>query len=251
MKAATPGSQPLDTPWWNNGNAFRSRLLDAFSVFFPDGEKFFCKAMQDWLASVNAQPRVSSDLKQEVQRFIREEASHSRAHGLYNTRMAEHSSVIQTLERRMAAVMAEMGQLDLSKRIAFIAAFEQLTGLLSREVLRKGSAWLSTGDTPQRRLWIWHSQEELAHGAVAVEVLRVSGFGRASYTLVFAASVFFLVSDFLTCCTRLCWDDVRSGRVSGARLTAQAAAFMVEAIPSLARIASGCIACVSSYRPIR
>lgn len=239
------GPQPRATLWWNSGDAFRSRLLDAFSLLLPEGEKFLCDAMKDWMVASEGDPNAPEPLRQEVRRFIREEVGHSRAHGLYNARMAGHSPAVRALEERMAAVMAGMGGLGLPTRIAFMAAFEQLTTLVSREVLREGSAWLGAGDTPQRRLWVWHCQEELAHGQVAVDVLRVAGPGHARYVPVFIASAFFLACDLAVSCARLCWSDVRCGRVGAGRLIAQAAAFAVRALPSMGRIAWGSLLCMA------
>jgi len=86
----------------------------------------------------------------------------------------------------------------LVQRVALAAAFEQLTALLSHEVLAHGHL-LGDGGTASSevRLWRWHAAEENEHASVAFDVFRAIGGSywtrvgvMAGATLIFWRKVF-------------------------------------------------------------
>lgn len=239
---ALPVGEQHAALWWNDGNAWRTRIFDAISLMLPSGEQFVIDAIDGWLKAsrLGASPPASPplELQQEAQRLVDEEWVHQRAHRRYNERLATHAPA-QRLERRIANAMAPMAQWDLPTRIAFAAAFEQLTTLLSAEVLRERSVWLGQGQAPQLQLWRWHCREELAHGHVAHDVLTAMKLSRSRRALTFVASAAYIGWDLAVSLAVMCSADVRAGRVSGWRLAAQVAGFAVCVVPSVARMAWG------------
>lgn len=224
--------------WWNNADAFRSRLFDAISLLLPSGEKFVITAVSDWLPTTPPLPRPPSELQREAQRFIREEIAHSRAHRLYNERLRAHAPA-ERLEQRVASALDTMAAWSLPTRIALASAFEQLTALLSAEVLRTPSVWLDEGETPQAKLWRWHCQEEIDHRHVVQDVMQVVGVSHARRVSAFLAAALYLCSDIAVILFVMFRCDVQARRISGWRLAAQAAAFAVRVLPSLMRMAWG------------
>jgi uncharacterized protein len=244
--------------WWNDGNAFRSRLFDAVSLILPSGETFVGKTVSDWLQTASAE----SGLRAEAARFLKEEASHQRAHRLYNERLAQQSEVVKQLEQRIAAAVAEMAPWSLRTRIAYTAAFELLTNLLSKEVLRPNNVWIgqgtssriersgstsltapitAPGSTPQSRMWLWHCQEEIDHHDIPLNISQAAGVGHGWRVLALVCAALYLASDVVVCLGYLCASDVRAGRISAGRLLGQAAYFAVQALPSLVSMAWGCV----------
>ena len=224
--------------WWNNADAFRSRLFDAISLLLPSGEKFVITAVSDWLLTTPPLPRSPSELQREARRFIREEIAHSRAHRLYNMRLRAHAPA-ERLEQRVVSALEEMAGWSLPTRIALASAFEHLTALLSAEVLRTPSVWLDEGDTPQAKLWRWHCQEEIDHRHVARDVMQAAGVGHTRRVSAFLAAALYLCADISVLLFVMFRCDVRERRVSGWRLAAQAAAFAVLVLPGVMRMAWG------------
>lgn len=229
-----------DSPlWWNGGDVLRSRLFDAISVLLPSGEAFVIGAVSDGLRDINGRQEIPRGLAQEVERFIREERNHTRAHRLYNDRMAAHAPS-RALERHIETVMQPLAGWPLHTRLALASALEYLTAVLSKEVLRAGSVWLSPGETPQARLWRWHCQEELDHHQVARDVMVAAGVGHIRRSLALVSALLFLTTDIMAILWHLLRADLAAGRIRGWRLAAQGARFIAGALPSLARMAWHC-----------
>lgn len=236
MNASTrPDTAGLSVLWWNHGDAFRSRLFDAISLLLPCGEQFVITATADWLRTAQQSASMAT-LQRDVLRLIREEHAHSRAHRLYNERLAVHAPA-QQLEQRVVSAMEQMAGWELSTRIAFSAAFEYLTALLSEEVLRPRGVWLDENTTQQVRLWRWHCEEEINHRHVAQDVADAMGIGLGRQALVFFAAAFYLCADIAVALATLLMSDVRAGRIGMARVLLQAAGFGVRALPSVLRMA--------------
>ncbi|MET0209065.1 MAG: metal-dependent hydrolase [Burkholderiaceae bacterium] len=222
--------------WWNGGDMLRTRIFDAISLLLPTGEQFVIAAVQDVLRTVD----VPEPLRAESHRFIDEERSHQRAHRLDVARLARHAPAA-ALERRIAEAVHRLDAGTLATRIAFAAAFEVLTGLLSREVLRDDGVWLAGGSAPQQRLWRWHGAEEIGHGHVAVDLMHAAGVGPWRRAGVFAAAAACLATDVIGLLAALCRHDRRAGRARLGALLWQVAAFGVRSLPGWARIAGGAL----------
>lgn len=237
----TPASASANTGlaglWWNDGDAFRSRLFDSVSLLLPSGEQFVMDAVSDWLREAQ-KSALSPELQDEVNRFVREEAAHQRAHRLYNDRLAEHAPA-QRLEQRIASAVGEIASRSLATRLAFAAAFEQLTALLSEEILRARSPWLGHGTAPQLRLWRWHCAEEIGHRHVALDVMKAARVGHGQRMLAFLAAALYLAMDLTVCLAAFCLHDVRAGRIGAWRLMVQGCRFAIRATPGVLRMAWG------------
>ncbi|MCH8618859.1 metal-dependent hydrolase [Undibacterium sp. TS12] len=233
--SSNPAATGLHTLWWNDGDAFRSRLFDAISLLLPCGEHFVVTAVNDWL-NTNSHSSCTPQLQYEVQRLVREEQTHSRAHRLYNERMATHAPA-QRLEQRIESAMQQMAVWTLPTRIAFAAAFEQLTVLLAEQVLRPHNVWLGQNDTQQTRLWQWHCQEEIEHRYVVQDVADAMKIGKRRCALIFLVAACYLFTDITFALASLLWTDIRAQRVGMVRVSLQAVSFTIRAIPSLLRMA--------------
>jgi predicted metal-dependent hydrolase len=61
--------------FWFGGDPFRTRMFDALSLTFPDGERYFIECVRLFRDKIN-----DPDLQERVADFIRQEAQHGIAH---------------------------------------------------------------------------------------------------------------------------------------------------------------------------
>jgi predicted metal-dependent hydrolase len=212
----------------------RTRLFDALSLILPTGESFVIATIDEWR-------RVESDsasavLLAEVNRLIREERAHQRAHDRYNAALIEATPGAAPAAERATRVTEEISRYNLRMRLALVVAFEQLTMVLSREILAYNSL-LPDNDCAHTRMWRWHAREEIAHGHVAADVAAHYGIGRARAALALGLATAFLSFDVLRCWCTLCRCDLSS--VPRRRLMRDTAAFFVQGLPSFVRMAAG------------
>jgi predicted metal-dependent hydrolase len=227
----------IEAPPWN-GDVFRTRLFDGLSLILPSGEAFVIEAVAQAAAQLPSDGAQADALREEAGRFVNEELAHQRAHRLYNERLAREGLPARALEQRIEEATRPLTHLDLPTRLAFAAAFEQLTALLSCEVLR-GNAWLTQRPSLQGRLWRWHCAEEIGHRHVAPQMLRACGVGEARRIACFAAATCFLAIDVVRIVAALCRHDLGTRSVSRTRLAAQACRFACRAAPGMCRMALG------------
>jgi predicted metal-dependent hydrolase len=235
MNLSASGSMP-----WN-GTLVRSRLFDAISLLLPSGERFMIDTLTRWQASVGNS--FDDKLRDEIDRFIREERSHQRAHDIYNRALLAECPAAAAAARRADRAADELSRLGLPARMALTAAFEQLTAVLSREML-DGRYLLPEGGSIQGRMWRWHAREELAHCHIALDAARRGGIGRARKAAALFAATAFLVFDIACCWWALCRCDIESG-AGRRRMAIDAWRFAIGALPSVARMIWGWLRCLA------
>jgi predicted metal-dependent hydrolase len=216
-----------------NGTIVRSRFFDALSLLLPTGEEFLIDTLDSWRASF--EPLIGDDLISEIDRFIREEQAHRRAHANYNATLVEALPHVQPIVERANAITAELAHFSASMKLALVVAFEHLTAVLAEEI--EGHPFLlAHEDSRAARLWRWHAKEELGHRDVAVCVARRVGLGRGKLTLALLLATGYLATDMLRYTFALCRCDVRAG-ANGKTMLVDSLRFACGAIPTFARMA--------------
>jgi predicted metal-dependent hydrolase len=175
--------------YWMADDPFETHLLNALSLVFPAGERFFMR-------SVRAFRDRAEDpaLIEQVRGFLAQESLHSREHTSLNDWLEElglpAKAVEQHVEERIARRSARRGALN---DLAVTCALEHLTAVLAKTLL--------TNPELQARfhervlpLWIWHAIEELDHKAVAFDIYRAAGGGYARRVLGMLAATIGLLS---------------------------------------------------------
>ena len=221
---------PPPIPW--NGTLPRSRLFDALSLLLPAAETFLVETLDDWRAFVGA--NASAPLLAEVDRFVRDEHAHRRAHERYNQRVLAALPEAAPIAARAARVADELRHFDLPTRLALAVAFEQLTAVLSHEVLAYRCLIRDNGSA-EARLWHWHAAEELAHCHVAAETAASVGCGRADQARGLTLAAAWLGFDLLRCWLALCRCDIAAGE-SPWRIARDAASFLLLGTPAWLRV---------------
>ena len=151
---------------WHGGDCHRTRLFDALSLFFPDGERFFIESVRHYREQVPPQ----SELAKEVRGFIGQEAIHSREHHRYNEWLDTQGVPATSLEAFVLARLDFIRRITTPEhRLAITLCLEHFTALLADQLLRHDEG-LAEAHPQMRRLWRWHAMEETEHKAVAFDV---------------------------------------------------------------------------------
>ncbi|QHB57123.1 metal-dependent hydrolase (plasmid) [Ralstonia solanacearum] len=234
--AMTPDTRPAgsDRPYWN-GTAVRSRLFDALSLLLPAGETFLIETLRTWRAQSPA--LCDAALHDEIERFIREEGAHQRAHARYNATLIAALPGAEAVARRADRVADGLAGLGLPMKIALAAAFEQLTTLVSREIVEHDTLLDDDASQPGR-LWRWHAREELGHCDVALAVAARGAPNRWLRRLALVLATGYLASDLVRYTWALCRCDIAAG-ARRRTLLADALRFAVGSLPAFARMAGG------------
>jgi predicted metal-dependent hydrolase len=230
--------------YWN-GSSVRSRLFDALSLILPAAETFLIDTLDNWRASVPL--ALQPALAHEIDRFIREECAHRRAHERYNAALIAALPAAAVIAERAAQVTRELDRFSLPMRLALVAAFEQLTALLSHEIVHRHSL-IGPSDAPQAQMWRWHAREELAHCDVAVTAAAIGGPAYPFRAAALLLATLYLLTDIVRYTRALCRCDLAAGE-SRRRLAVDTLRFTFGSAPSLARMWAGWLR--HAFTPLR
>jgi len=153
---------------WFGGDAFRTRLFDALSLTFPEGERFFIACVRDFLPEVH-----TPQLRQDVDRFTRQEVQHRQAHRDLNARLASQGVKVDKIEAFQTHYLFDVCRRHLSARhtLALTAAAEHLTAIMSQHFFERPALFADAAPRV-RALLAWHAVEEVEHKGVAFDVLQ-------------------------------------------------------------------------------
>jgi predicted metal-dependent hydrolase len=157
-------------PHWFAGDPFLSHLVNAMSLTFPEGERFFMDAVKHYADRITAPA-----LKREVSRFLGQEALHSRAHEAYNQWLRTTGIDASGIERQVAEWSARVREKRSHRyQLAMTCALEHFTAIMA-ELLLESPDMQECMDAEVRRLLVWHAIEEAEHKAVAFDVYEATG----------------------------------------------------------------------------
>lgn len=179
---------------WLDHHAFKTAWMNAMSITFPLGEKFFIDSVRHFADQV-----ADSKLKDEIRGFCGQEGFHRREHERYNKALcASRDYNLVYLEGRLEKNIALACKwLSPIERLAMTAALEHITAIMAEQMLLDSSHLLARAEQPMRELWSWHAAEEMEHKSVAFDVYKaVGGSERMRKTALRRAS-FFLTVDVL------------------------------------------------------
>ena len=156
--------------YWFGGDPFRTRMFDALSLTFPDGERYFIQSVRLFRDQIQ-----DPDLQQRVADFIKQEAQHGMAHDKMNQVMRDQGMPVDAFIRRLNKIF----KFELSKRspqynIAMTAAAEHLTALMAETFFNQKKT-LQDAHPYVRALFAWHAIEEMEHRDVAFDVMKQVG----------------------------------------------------------------------------
>jgi predicted metal-dependent hydrolase len=137
--------------YWLAGDPFKTRFVDALSMTFPIGERFFITSVRRFRDRITDPQQLA-----EVRDFMRQEGQHGIVH--------------------------KLSALPEAWPLVYTASVEHLTATMADMVFGE-SDFLDGADPRMRAVFAWHAVEEFEHKAVAFDVMqkvaRVGYFTRA------------------------------------------------------------------------
>lgn len=224
MTDPTPVAQPIpvrrprldferEVPrFYLENNPVKTHFFNALNLAFPDGERFFVKAVQDHKHRI-AEPGLLA----EIQAFSGQEGQHARQHERFFVVLGRQGyDVGGMLGRFRRIVQLSNRHLPRGLRLSVTAGAEHYTASMASLVL--SHAMLDDCDSTLRQLIEWHAIEEIEHKHVAYDVLVT--LHRHNYPLRIAG--FLIATAFIGTWTllgmrALLLQDGRAGRLSRAQ----------------------------------
>ena len=176
VRFALPPERAVD--WHHEGPAL-THLLNALSLLFPAGERFFMDSVRHYRDRI-----TDSELKRQVAGFIGQEAMHTREHVEYNDLLEAAKLPAHKLDKRLWRGFGLLRKFSPpSIQLAVTIALEHYTAMLANYLLSDPHHHVG-GVEGYRLMWMWHAFEETEHKSVSYDVWNaVMKPGVASYLL--------------------------------------------------------------------
>lgn len=150
---------------WHERGQHVTHFINALSIFFPAGERFFMDSVRNYRDRV-----TDPELKQAVAGFIGQEAMHTREHILYNRLLDDAGLPASKLDNAVAGVLNLLRRiLPQSWQLAHTIALEHYTAMLAGGML-SDPRHMGESEPGYRQVWTWHALEETEHKAVSYDV---------------------------------------------------------------------------------
>lgn len=114
---------------WFDHDPVKTAMINAFSIFLPEGERFFIRSLKHYAARLD-----DRELAAEINGYAVQEAFHTREHEDYNRGLAELGHDVEAMEQPIAKLLANV-KVPLV-RLAVTCAIEHLTANFSTVTLR-------------------------------------------------------------------------------------------------------------------
>lgn len=153
-------------PHYFRDNAFFSHFMTSYNFTFPDGEQFFVESVKFFKDRIT-DPRLSS----EVKNFCGQEYQHRKQHILFIGYIEKLGYQIKSWMKWLNSFLRKfLPKMSPGFQLAFTAGTEHLTATIAHGALK--NHMLDKADPTMRRLWLWHSIEEMEHKHVAFDVFQ-------------------------------------------------------------------------------
>lgn len=158
------------TAYWFDNEPVQTHLLNALSLTFPDGERFFVDSVRALREHAD-----TPELKRQISGFIGQEAMHSLEHDSFNKMLAatgyrKEAEGGQQLAQKIIA--GGRKSLTPQQQLATTAALEHITAIMAQWLLSERGV-IEKIDPTVRNLWLWHAIEETEHKAVAFDLMQL------------------------------------------------------------------------------
>ena len=147
--------------WWA-GDAFGTAWHNALSATFPRGEAYFIEAVKAH------RDGADEKLAQEIRAFVKQEINHTREHVAFNRLAESFGYDIKSIDKRVEEMLALTKNRPVILNLAATMALEHYTAMMAHEFLANPAHFVGA-DPEVRRMWEWHSVEEIEHKGVAFD----------------------------------------------------------------------------------
>lgn len=183
-----PKDVPVD---WCADDAFSTTFLNALSLLFPEGEKFFVESVKKHKALIKDEALLA-----DITGFIGQEAMHGKEHRAFNDLMVSHGyAEAPRIDANVRTLLINIKKrLPPLSQLAATTALEHFTAMLAEQLLANERMRNEVHESV-RPLWLWHALEESEHKAVAFDVYVAAGGGYARRVAIMLATtvIFFAV----------------------------------------------------------
>ena len=152
---------------WLGGSAFKTHLLNSFTLIFPTGEKYFIRSINKFRKEIQ-HPK----LKEEMREFIKQETQHFIEHEKFFLNLNDQGYDIDVFVKLLDTVVTKILEPFFSDKmnLAITSGLEHFTALLAEIGLKYD--FLSEADPIMKELFEWHAAEEIEHRSVAFDILQ-------------------------------------------------------------------------------
>lgn len=156
---------PSIPTYWFDNDVFKTLLLTALSSTFPEGERFFMRAVREYQDGI-----TDPVLMQQVRGFIGQEAHHGKEHTDFNAFMNSKGFPVHEEEEFVRkGIKWQENRLSKERRLAKTCALEHFTAMFA-ELMLEYPEFFAGMDERVLPLWMWHAIEESEHKSVAFDV---------------------------------------------------------------------------------
>lgn len=153
--------------YWFGNNPFKTRFMDAVSVTFPEGERYFMTSVRHFKNKIR-----DAQLLADVQGFNRQEAQHGIVHTTFNHLLKAQGIPVVALNRQQRRRLNAASKLFSPQfNLAITAACEHITALMA-DLFFSDPETLKDADYRVRAMLAWHAMEEMEHKAVAFDTMQ-------------------------------------------------------------------------------
>ena len=161
---------------WADGNPVASHAFNALNLTFPDGERFFIRAVNDHLDAIE-----DPELRKQARAFAGQEAVHGREHERYFDVLRAQGYRIDRFLEHFRRFVRISDRLPKSIRLAMTAGAEHYTATLGHFAVVNPE--VRRFHPTMQALIVWHAAEEVEHKAVAFDVMQAAGISYATRIL--------------------------------------------------------------------
>jgi len=215
VRKLAQGPNAATPRYWFADDPFLTHFFNAISSMFPEGERFFIRAVRNFKEEV-----TTPELVAQVSDFVRQEAQHFKVHDDHTALLEAQGYGVLARYNRLAKRGLNWTSSNLPRfALATTVALEHITAVLADQVLRNDKRWLEPMAPEMRSLWRWHAIEESEHKAVAFDVYQECvEQGRSSRVwlrrcVMLEVLLFFFAEAFLRHCALLIKDGQFTPRV--------------------------------------
>jgi len=166
--------ESLPKIWFDDGDIFMTHFLNALSITFPEGERYFMTSVRSAIKN-NAELKKSVEkddsLRKDIRSFISQESLHGHEHDRLNNFLRDQGYPVDASIRLVKKLLrSALSNKDLrSLNLAVTCALEHITAILADMILTDEQLTQKM-HSAIRPLWLWHAEEEDEHKAVAFDV---------------------------------------------------------------------------------
>ncbi len=173
--------------YWYYNDPVATHFMEALSITFPQGEKFFVDSVLYFKHKV-----IDKEQLADISGFIGQETMHSIEHSQLNNLLELRKYPRQSLENHLKVIFNVIRHVTSPKgQLAFTCALEHMTAMFADIFFSCPEVYEALHPTV-RPVWLWHNIEEAEHKGVAFDLFQLvdGSYFRRSYHMCMATVMF-------------------------------------------------------------